>query len=205
MSTAKWKLWTTIALAALLPLCACAVEPRLAANGNEVRSFEPPAVVSVPEEAKYLGSRRWLLHGYADCDLHLFADHDADGVVTRLYWVQSEGYIDSRPELSHAGDYDKSRKLGLGGLDFHLDTWIRHADDKAPAQSDLEQVEQLIARNGLKLPADMAFVRLVHLPDPAQRKELMLIYAQRADTSDSPAQQEQALANAKARMGVRRK
>lgn len=199
-------MWSiAIALSALLPSAAIAVEPRLEAEGHEVSSFEPPAVVSVPKDAHYLGSRRWVLYGYADCDLLVYVDKDANGVVTRLYWIQSEGYIVSRPELTHAGDYDKSRKLQIGGLGFHLDTWVRHRGDAAPANSDLEQVERLISENKLSLPADMAFVRWVHLPDQAQRKELMIIYAERvAAAADESAQEEQALANAKKRIQVRR-
>lgn len=211
MLIVKLVLWT--AMAFVLPLGrAEAVEPRLEANGNEVASFDPPAVVSVPETARYLGNRRWVLYGYADCDLHLFVDEDAAGTVTRLYWIQSEGYIDSRPELTHAGDYDASRKFGLGGLEFHLDTWTRHRQDAAPADSDLEQVERMIAQRGLSLPEDMVFVRLVHLPDRAQRKELMLIYAERVyaeraserAVSSAQAQEDGAVANMAARIAVRR-
>lgn len=205
MLATEWKSLAVAALIALLPLAALAVEPRLEAEGREVNSFEPPAVVSVPKDAQYLGNRRWVLYGFADCDLVLYADKDAKGVVTRLYWVQSEGYIDSRPELTHAGHYDKSRKLEHGGLDFRLDTWVRHPGDAAPANSDLEQVEQLIAKNKLTLPADMAFVRWVHLPDKAQRKELMIIYAERVPASkNESAQEAQALANAKTKIQVRR-
>jgi len=201
----KWML-PILAVLALAPLSgrAAAVEPRLQAEGRQVRAFEPSAIVTVPEVARHLGNRRWVLYGYADCDLHLFAENDGAGVVTKLYWIQSEGYIASRPELSHAGDYDASRKIELGGLAFHLDTWVRHAEDAAPAESDLEQVEQLVAASGLALPKDMAFVRLVHLPDPAQRKELMIIYAERPDGADEPSRQEEAaLAGMQASIGVR--
>jgi len=199
----KWMFPVALAVAAaFLPGCAGAVEPRLELDGRSVRSFEPPAVVSVPAGARHLGNRRWVLYGYADCDLHLFADIDGD-VVTRLYWVQSEGYIDSRPELTHAGDYEDSRKLELGGLRFHLDSWTRNRNDAAPADSDLEQVEELVAENGLVLPGDMAFVRLVHLPDAAERKELMIIYAERAQAAAAPGQEAEALANMQARIEVR--
>lgn len=58
--------------------------------------------------------------------------------------------------------------------------------EAAPADSDLEQVEPLVAAARLRLPDNMAFVRLVHLPDAAQRKELMLIYAERAGTDAVP-------------------
>lgn len=163
-----------------------AVEHRLRVDGASVESFEPPATVRVPASAEYLGNRRWVLYGYADCDLHLYVQKDAKGVVERLYWIQSEAYIPSRPELTHAGDYAKSRALKMGGLDFHLDTWGRALSDEAPADSDLAQVEQMVAAAKLRLPQHMAFVRLVHLPDVAQRKELMLIYAERADTDAAP-------------------
>lgn len=173
-------------LLAALATGAGAVEPRLRASGARVESFEPPARIDVPAAAHYLGNRRWVLYGYADCDLHLYVQKDARGVVERLYWIQSEGYIPSRPELTHAGDYAKSRLLTVDGLDFHLDTWGRALSAPAPADSDLEQVEQLIAAANLRLPENMAFVRLVHLPDAAQRKELMLIYAERAATEAEP-------------------
>lgn len=158
---------------------AYAVEPRLHAAGARVTSIEPPASVTVPESAQYLGEKRWVLYGYADCDLQLYADKDASNTVERLYWIQSEGYIPSRPELTHAKDYLKSRKLELGGLDFHLDTWNRKLSDAAPADSDLAEMEKLVAARGLSLPANMSFVRLVHLPDKAARKELMIIYGER--------------------------
>lgn len=203
MSSMKWMFPVVVAIAATFSAGrAGAIEPRLEVDGRSVRSFEPPAVVSVPADARHLGNRRWVLYGYADCDLHLFADVDGD-MVTRLYWVQSEGYIDSRPELTHAGDYENSRKLELGGLRFHLDTWTRSRNDVAPADSDLEQVEELVAENGLALPGDMAFVRLVHLPDAAERKELMVIYAERAPAAAAPGQEAEALANMKARIEVR--
>lgn len=203
MPTMQWMLPVAIALAtAFFPGRVGAVEPRLEAEGRHVRSFEPAAVVSVPESARYLGHRRWVLYGYADCDLQLFADTEGE-VVTRLYWVQSEGYIDSRPELTHAGDYDDSRKLESGGLRFHLDTWTRNRRDAAPAESDLEQVERLVAEHGLALPDDMAFVRLVHLPDAAQRKELMVIYAERVpDLAGSAGREAKAVANMRARIEV---
>ncbi len=175
-----------LVLLAALATGAGAVEPRLRASGARVESFEPPARIDVPAAAEYLGNRRWVLYGYADCDLHLYVQKDAQGVVERLYWIQSEGYIPSRPELTHAGDYAQSRRLTVGGLDFHLNTWGRALSAPAPADSDLEQVEQLIAAAKLRLPQNMAFVRLVHLPDAAQRKELMLIYAERATTDAVP-------------------
>lgn len=165
---------------------ASAAKPRLNATGHNIASTEPSVRVSVPEDAQYLGGKRWLLYGFADCEFHLYVEKNPKGVVQRLYWIQSEAYIPSRPELTHANDYLQSRKLELGGLAFHLDTWTRKLSDAAPKDSDLEQVEGLIAAKHLRLPEDMSFVRLVHLPDKAKRKELMIIYGERFDATKGP-------------------
>lgn len=194
--------------ALLLMLFACvagaagAAEPRLQRADAGIRSTEPPAKVHVPASALYLGSRRWALYGYADCELHLYAEKSAKGEVERLYWIQSEAYLPSRPELTHANDYLESRHLELGGLDFHLDTWTRKRSETAPAGSDLEQVEQLIAAANLALPPEMSFARLVHLPDPAKRKELMLIYAERVDGGKRQASDRELIARMKAAIRV---
>ena len=192
-----------ILASALVTTSAHAVEPRLHADGRTVNSIEPPASVTVPESADYLGSKRWILFGYADCDLQLYADKDASGTVERLYWIQSESYIPSRPELTHANDYVESRRLKWDGLDFHLDTWTRKLSDAAPADSDLEQVEKLVAARGLALPADMSFVRLVHLPDQAKRKELMIIYGERrTDTKAEPSESDDAAVVARMKTAI---
>jgi hypothetical protein len=44
--------------------------------------------------------------------------------------------------------------------------------------SDLERVMSLLEKGGFHAPAAMMNVRLVHLPDEARRKELMIIYAE---------------------------
>lgn len=197
------KLLAGVIFSVLMASSAGATEPRLWSSGASIRSAEPPALVTVPASAKYLGSRRWLLYGYADCDLHLYVETDSRGEVNSLYWIQSEAYIPDRPELTHARDYLDSRKLELGGLAFHLDTWTRKRGETAPAGSDLEQVEQLIAAGKLRLPAEMSFVRLVHLPDEAKRKELMIIYGERLDRSTGRGSDQGSIARMKQAIAVR--
>src|SRR5438874_12601122 len=99
----------------------------------------------------------------ADCELHAFVDADPQKNVQRLYWVQFEGYLPTRPELKHT--YDSPRIAKLGGMEFYVDTWARPGDTPTQPSSDLEHIQALIQANGYKLPAGMISVRLVHLLD----------------------------------------
>ncbi len=139
-------------------------------------AHDPAARIQLPESAQYLGASRWVLYGMADCELHVFVDADAQNKVQRLYWVQFEGYLPTRPELRHT--YDSPQHLNIGGLDFYVDTWAQERDSKTEAGGDGEHVRALIHGKGYTRPADMGYVRLAHLLDAQKRKELMLIYGE---------------------------
>src|SRR5262245_6499048 len=87
-------------------------------HGNAVvSSHDPDARIELPESAIYVGADRWLLKAYSDnIELHAFVDADANKHLKRIYWVQFEAYLPSRPELKH--HYDSVRHIALGGMDF---------------------------------------------------------------------------------------
>src|SRR5262249_24023281 len=146
-------------------------------EGHVIVSARDPRVrIELPETVRYVGADRWILYGMADCELHAFVDADAEKRVQRLYWVQFEGYVASRPELHHT--YDSPRHATLGGMDFYLDTWITGKGDTVAKGSDLEHILALVRSRGYTMPADMLSVRLVHLFDRQKRKELMIIYSE---------------------------
>ena len=152
-------------------------KPERKADGNILSSAHDPAIrIQLPKTVIYAGADRWILYGVADCELHAFAEADAKNNVTALYWIQFEGFTPSKPDL-HYG-YDSPRHVTIAGMDFFLDTWVRSADEKVKAGSDREHIEALISAKGLKMPASMAYVRLVHLLDEQKRKELMIIYGE---------------------------
>jgi len=145
--------------------------------GSAVSSTHDPHVqIHLPESAKYVGADRWILYGIADCELHAFVEADAQKNVQRLYWVQFEGYVPSKPELAHT--YDSPRHATIGGLDFYVDTWPRADGEPTKPGSDREHIEALIRSKGYKMPGGMMYVRLVHLLDAKKRKELMIIYGE---------------------------
>lgn len=164
--------------ALLLPLTIAAqTAPDRQVSGAAISSTHDPHVqIHLPEAAKYVGADRFALYGIADCELHAFVEADARKNVQRLYWIQFEGYLPSRPDLAHT--YDSPRHTTIGGLDFFVDTWPRADGEKTNPGSDREHIEALIRGKGYKMPAGMMYVRLVHLLDEKKRKELMIIYGE---------------------------
>ena len=163
-------------------LCCCFLAaqnkaPERKVEGNVITSGRDPSVrIHLPKSVRYVGADRWILYGIADCELHAFVDADDQKNVHRLYWVQFEGYLPTKPELRHT--YDSPRHTNIGGLDFYVDTWIRAYDEEVQTGSDREHIEALIRAKGYKMPAGMMYVRLVHLLDEQKRKELMIIYGE---------------------------
>jgi hypothetical protein len=151
--------------------------PDRAIRGHAVVStHDPPVVIGLPASATYAGSDRWLLEEYADdIELHAFVDAGADRRVRRIYWVQFEAYLPSRPELKHR--YTCRRHVSLGGMDFCLDTWVEAEDSVEKADSDGAHLKALLRSAGYLLPRSVISVRLVHLMDES-RKELMYIYSE---------------------------
>jgi hypothetical protein len=146
-------------------------------NNNVIISDRDPKVrIELPKSVQYVGADRWVLYDIADCELHAFAEADEHQNVQRLYWIQFESYLPSKPDLRHT--YDSPRHATIGGLDFYVDTWVKLTNERITPGSDQEHIQSLIHRKGFKLPPGMMSVRLVHLLDEQKRKELMIIYAE---------------------------
>jgi hypothetical protein len=177
-------------LAALLALTTClglqAQDPPKAPErkiqGTTIVSDRDPKVrIDLPPEARYVGADRWILYGVADCEIQVFVEVDATNTVQRLYWVQFEGYIPSRPDAKY--QYPFTQSTTIGGLQFDVRTRVGPNSGPTRAGSDQEHVRTLLAAKDYKLPEAFMSVRLVHLPDPEKRKELMIIYAEDLKTT----------------------
>jgi hypothetical protein len=166
-----------VAFLALSFLAAQTTSPERKVAGNVISSERDPKVqIRLPGSVQYLGADRWVLYKIADCELHAFVDTDARKNIERLYWIQFEGYLPTKPDLAHK--YDSPRHATIGGLDFYVDTWTRADGEETRAGSDREHIEALIRARGYKMPLGMMYVRLVHLIDEKKRKELMIIYGE---------------------------
>ena len=164
-------------LVACTLLAAQSSQPVRKVQNNVITSAaDPKARIQLPSSVQYVGADRWVLYDIADCELHVFVEADSQKNVQRLYWVQFEGYIPSRPDLHHT--YDSPTRTTIGGLDFFVDTWVRSRDSSVRPGSDGEHIRALIRNKGFHMPEGMISVRLVHLLDKEKRKELMVIYSE---------------------------
>jgi len=151
--------------------------PERKVTGSAVSSTRDPYVkIHLPESVKYVGADRWILYDVADCELHAFVEAEAQKNVQRLYWIQFEQYVPSKPDLAHT--YDSPRHTQIDGLDSYVDTWPRADGEKTTPGSDREHLEALLRKQGYKMPSGMMYVRFVHLLDEQKRKELMIIYGE---------------------------
>jgi hypothetical protein len=170
-------LFQVFATALLLFLPSQGASPERQVDHNVITSLHDPAVkIRLPDSVVYVGADRWILYDIADCVLHAFVESDSSKNIQKLYWVQFEQYIPSRPELHHT--YDSPRHTSLGGMDFYVDTWVRAQTEPSKTGSDREHIVALIQRKGFQMPEGMMYVRLVHLLDEQKRKELMIIYGE---------------------------
>lgn len=151
--------------------------PQREVEGNTITStIDPDVRIQLLNSPAYVGADRWILYGFSNCELHAFVQADAQKKVQRLYWVQFESYLPTRPELHHT--YDSPRHTQIGGLDFYVDTWVEPTSQHINPGSDVEHIHALLQTHGYKLPSAMMSVRLVHLLDEQKRKELMFIYSE---------------------------
>lgn len=151
--------------------------PERKIEGNTITSTSDPAArIQLPDSPVYVGSDSWILYGFSNCELHAFVHADSQKQVQRLYWVQFESYLPTRPNLHHT--YDSPRHTQIGGLDFYVDTWVEPTSSHIKQGSDVEHIHTLLETHGYKLPSAMMSVRLVHLLDEEKRKELMFIYSE---------------------------
>ena len=164
---------TTICVAA----AAAGEQPERTVKDNVVSSQRDPMVrIKLPPYAEYVGADRWDLYNIADCELHAFIKPDAEKNAQRIFWVQFEQYLPSKPDLHHT--YDSPRHAKIGGLDFFVDTAVGSSEQKPKADSDGEHIRALVTSRGYNWPKEFMYVRFVHLLDDAKRKELMIIYGE---------------------------
>ncbi len=152
-------------------------KPERQVKANVLSSERDPKIrIKLPPSVQYVGADRWPLFDLADCELHVFVEATAQKRVQRLYWLQFEAYLPSRPELHHTYPFAKTETLS--GLLFDVRARFGASSEAPKPGSDLEHVQGLLRAKGYQLPEAMMNVRFVHLFDEQKRKELMIIYAE---------------------------
>ena len=146
------------------------------AKGNTLSSPELPKLkLRFDDDFKYAGGQSFILYNVARAEQHFYVDADQDGKVSRLYWVQFEGYL---PSNTYAYDYDSPKKVTIGGLEFFADVYARKVDPKeGRPDSDGNRAREFLLSKGYKVAGDEVMMqRLVNMVTPDNRTELMIIY-----------------------------
>ena len=160
----------------------CQTAPYSVINGRILSAMQPAIRLDVDTALHYVGSQRWILYGNAQAEQHLFIAKSAEG-VERFLWVQFEEYIPSSN-----GRYDYSRDTPISAFGRELRTtkqlWTLPTTEARP-ESDGAYARKLLREHGIVLAPKMFYERFIYLPDTTRRRELMVIYAERAKESDA--------------------
>ena len=180
---------TAIVAAAILSLSAgksmaaaeAVAPPASTVRGHSVAHPQARLTVRVPKAATYVGSDRFDLYGVADAEIQVFAEADRNKRLTKLYWIQFEGYWPSRPELKY--DYSDNRREQHWGTTVWVNAGPSATSKPTRAGSDGEHVRAILKRAGYTPPAEQMNVRMVQILDDPQgtghgRRELMFIYGE---------------------------
>jgi hypothetical protein len=151
--------------------------------GSTLRSpHTPAATIHLHPSFTYVGGDRFDLYGVADAEIHVFVNADEKRNVRRMIWIQFEGFL---PKSSETYNYKTKKTAKLGNLEFMVDTRpFGTPDDR---ESDGGHVKTLLEKNGLHWPENGVRARLIHLPNPDRRSELMIIYVEDGKYAQVPA------------------
>ena len=172
---------STTTLAALCTVVATGTAaqtpPYTVTNGRILSAMQPEIRLDVDTALHYVGSQRWILYNVAQAEQHLFVQRAADG-VERFLWVQFEEYI---PSSNGRYDYSKDSPVAAFGKELRTSKQLWNVPTtEARPESDGAYSRKLLRERGITLPPQMLYERFIYLPDTTRRRELMVIYAERA-------------------------
>ena len=101
-----------------LTAIAQAPERKVVNNNIIISDHDPQARIELPKSVWYVGVDRFVLQDIADCELYAFIEVDDQKNVQRLYWIQFEDYLPSKPDLHH--QYDSPRHMTIAASVFML-------------------------------------------------------------------------------------
>ncbi|MGH7462041.1 MAG: hypothetical protein ACREMA_13595 [Longimicrobiales bacterium] len=119
----------------------------------------------------YVGGQRFILGGTADAEQHIFVVADSRRAIQRLYWIQIEERLPDRP-----GTYTYDADSVLIAQGFELRANVRAYTTTPTGGSDRARAFALLHARGYTVPDGATRARLIYLPEPNARREVMVIY-----------------------------
>jgi hypothetical protein len=157
---------------------------RTVENNVLASSTLPPLRVQVDSALTYLGNLKSTIHNQAHIDNYYFVERDDEGFITRLVYLQFEGYL---PDVEASYTYPDMQPCKLGREAFMYDGGVRRfaqtlIDSRGP-DSDVAQTVEFLANHGACFSegAWYAHLRFVKVLGEDQRNEVLLLYLERVD------------------------
>lgn len=157
---------------------------RLVEANQIVSSALPPVQITIDPAFAYVGGPSFEPYGIAHAEQHLFVIADEQDTIQRLVWVQFEGFL---PDNQRTYNYPVTQTVHLGGTEFIYDTStvaIAPAIAERP-DSDVAAAWDHLQAHGYRMPEEIQAQRFVHIIEPDNRNELMIIYAESCNTAES--------------------
>ncbi len=157
---------------------------RLVEANRIVSPALPPVEITIDPAFAYIGGPSFRLYGIAHAEQHLFVIGDEQHTIQRLVWVQFEGFL---PDNQRTYRYPVTQTVDLDGSPFIYDTStvaIAPAIAERP-DSDFAAALNHLRAHGYKMAEEAQTQRFVHLIEPDNRNELMIIYGESGDVVES--------------------
>ena len=137
----------------------------------------PAVSIRHGRDLKYIGTQSFTLYDVAHAEQHFFVAADDENRVSRLYWIQFEGYL---PTNTNTYNYTSKETARIGAFEFVADSRpINIAAVKAQQRPDSDgaRARAFLESKGYRMASDdVLWQRLVHMVDASKRDELMIIY-----------------------------
>ena len=144
----------------------------------------PAVTIRHGKELKYIGTQSFTLYDVAHAEQHFFVAADEENRISRLYWLQFEGYL---PTNTHVYNYRSRETAKIGAFEFVADSRPLNITAVKALQrpdSDGARARAFLESKGYKMASDdVLWQRLVHLVDDTKRDELMIIYMEDLGTA----------------------
>jgi hypothetical protein len=174
----------TISLLVSVAICAGALDgPDAKAtrhvSGRTIISEKlPKAKLTLPKGFRFIGNQQINLYGNAEAEQYVFARSSTGSIVESFYLLQFEHFL---PTNNLTYKYDAMQPTQIGDLPFIYD--VKGFSDLAATvgedqASDGAAVERLLAKQDLSLQHKCVLVRMIHLPSPDHRTELLILYGE---------------------------
>ena len=152
--------------------------PQRPVRGQTLVSRELPAArFTLSKTFHYVGGQVINLYGNAEAEQHLFLNA-RNGLVESFCWLQFEHFL---PSNKMRYDYEMDRSVKIGDLSFIYDVKA-YSDYPGLTMndpgSDGTAIARLAAAHHFSFPKRVARARMVFLPTPDRRTELMIIYGE---------------------------